>query len=273
MVLALLMSSTVWAQDDPDVEKKRDQIEQLSEQMKQLGRMIDSLSSEVEVEVEEAPETREEKIEIKIDRDDKENLTNMYSLVYLGPTFVIDNEASDAESPDFSAFRSWSGQLGFTFVTRFGPRSPLGIEYGLVYQFTELDNREDYIIDQNTDGLWEYAKDGNDYQQSELYAHNLTIPLAIRINDRDNDKFSVSLGGFAGLRLGGTQETKTEIDGEKFFTRQRTEFGLPDFNYGASFGIGGDHVQWYSTYQINSFFDSEEVYDWNVITTGIRLTF
>lgn len=275
MVMALFASSAVWAQDDPDMEKKRDQIEQLAEQMKQLGQLIDSLSNEVEVEVEDAPKANKEKIEINIDRDDKEHLTNMYSLVYLGPTFLLDNDASDAETPDFSPFRSWSGQLGFTFVTRFGPQSPVGLEYGLVYQFTELDNREDYIIEENNEGLWEYEKgeQEQEYKQSELYAHYLTIPLAIRFNDRNNDKFSVSIGGFAGLRLGGTQEIKTEVDDQKIFSRQRTDFGLPDFNYGLSFGIGGNHVQWYSTYQINSFFDSEEVYDWNVITSGVRLTF
>lgn len=273
MLLALLASSAVWAQDDPEIEKKKDQIEQLGEQMKQLGKLIDSLSNEIEGEVEEAPEVNEEKIEIKIDRDDKGKLTNMYSLVYLGPTFVIDNEVSDAEVPDFSAFRSWSGQLGFTFVTRFGPQSPVGIEYGMVYQFTELDNREDYTIAENSEGLWKYTMDGNDYKQSELYAHYLTIPLAIRFNDRNNDKFSVSIGGFAGLRLGGTQEVKFEDNDIKTFRRERTDFGLPDFNYGLSFGIGSNHVQWYSTYQMNNFFDSDEVYDWNVITTGLKLTF
>lgn len=273
MAMALLVCSAVRAQDDPDMEKKKDQIEQLSEQMKQLGQLIDSLSNEVEADVEEEVDVDQEKIEINIDRDDKGKLTNMYSLVYLGPTFVIDNEASDAEVPDFSAFRSWSGQLGFTFITRFGPQSPVGLEYGLVYQFTELDNREDYVISENGEGLWEYGKDGQDYKQSELYAHYLTIPLAIRFNDRNNDKFSVSIGGFAGLRLGGTQELKYEEDGSKIFERQRNDFGLPDFNYGLSFGIGGNHVQWYSTYQMNNFFDGDEVYDWNVVTTGLKLTF
>lgn len=273
MVMTLLASSTVWAQDDPEVDKKKDQIEQLAEQMKQLGQLIDSLSNEVDADVEEAPKVGKEKIEINIDRDDKQKLTYAYSLIYLGSTFIIDNDASDAETPDFSPLRSWSGQLGFTFVTRFGPQSPVGLEYGLVYQFTELDNREDYTISENPEGLWVYGKDGQDYKQSELYAHYLTIPLAIRFNDRNNDKFSVSIGGFAGLRLGGTQEVKFENDEGKIFRRQRTDFGLPDFNYGLSLGIGGNHVQWYSTYQINSFFDSEELYDWNVITSGVRLTF
>jgi hypothetical protein len=280
LFLSILSITPMMAQDEP--QSNKDKIEALGEEMKRIGELIDSLSENIESEVEQELEKEfekeglkweEDKLKIDLDRESSDKLTSFYSVVSLGSTFLFDDEVSEAETPDFKPFRSWSGQLGFSFLTRFGQSSNVGLEYGMVYRFTELDNRDDYLFVEVADDEYAYEKQSIELKQSELYSHYLTIPVSLRFNDRANDKFSVSVGGYAGLKLGGSQEIKTDIDGRKQKIKTRDDYGLSDFQYGLSLGIGGSSVQWYSTYELSNFFESKDTYKWNVATTGIRLMF
>ncbi len=278
VLVSFLLPLFAWSQDEPSDRERK--LEQLMDQIEQLESIVDSISEEIDIDFDfDDMDEDDKKFEwdndrVKIDLSNgRESLTKGSVIISLGPTFLLDDEVSDAITPDFKPFRSWSGQLGFGFLTRFGHQSTVGLEYGLVYRFVELENRDDMVLAENTNNLFEYIENDVSLDESELYSNYLTVPVALRFNDKNNSKFSVSIGGFVGLRLNGKQELKYENNGSKIKSRERNEFGLPDFNYGVSFGIGGESVQLYSTYELSNFFDSEDVYKWNVLTTGVRFAF
>lgn len=268
LLLVLFLVPQLYAQDEK--QELKEQMKQLKSQMKELSTILDSLE-DIDIEIDD-PEDKKNtwKFDFSNYRDPK--LTRSHFVFAIGPTFVIDDEISTAANPDPSPFRSWSGILGAEWQTRFGHQSNFGIEYGIVYRWTEIDNRNNYIyseIDAENE-TFAYIQNGQDYKQSELYGNYLAIPIALRINDKENERFAISIGGFAGIRIGGKQELKYEEDGKNRVSKTRNSLGLSDFNYGLTLGIGSPDWQWFTSYELNNFFESEETYKWNALMTGFK---
>ena len=182
-----------------------------------------------------------------------------------GPTFVTSNvEENGVYYPEFKPFSSWSNDLGVMWHTRLGGQeSKFNLFYGLLCLYINIETKEGRLeLDADDQPVYSEIVD---VKNTELNIHTLSIPLLFEYKS----KFSVAAGGFLAYRIGSSSEVDGKVNGNRYDTKLRADFGLNDLLYGVTAQIGAKRVRLYANYYLNNLFKEDSPYDFTVMNIGI----
>ncbi|QCR21939.1 outer membrane beta-barrel protein [Pontibacter sp. SGAir0037] len=240
----------------------------------------------VDVEVEEGGDTSRVKINFptRAERDstrakqkeDRYKATRFNFDMDLGLNALANNNDAQAV-PDLSTMGSRYVALNYHLLSQVGGRrSPFYIVSGLEFAFNN------YMFDGN---IW--PRDVNDVtsfermtdisiQKSKITSSSVNVPLMAMLKfkgNRGKDGFHIGVGGFGGYRLGAHSKVKYTEDGRNRKDKDRNNFNLTDFQYGATGVIGYNDLTLFAKYNANTLFKENRGPESNVVSFGFRLFF
>lgn len=224
------------------------------------------------LEVSISSDGEEEKEEKAQDR----TFSNFVFAVGFNNTF---NDGEFMEDPNYKFAASRYFEFGWQWSTRvFKETNFLRFRYGLALQFNGLKPKDNQYFVENGDQT-ELQDFTVSLDKSKLRMDNLIMPLHLEItNSKRKDTelpnftkpaFKLGLGGFVGLNLHNKQKLKYKEDGDRFKTKQSSDFNTNNFLYGLSGYIGWDGAQLYFQYNLNSVF-KDNLVDENNFQIGMR---
>ncbi|GAB3814513.1 outer membrane beta-barrel protein [Pontibacter rugosus] len=214
--------------------------------------------------------TKQERDSIKIADAEKD-----YKAVRFGFDMDLGFNAftETAELPDLKPWGSRYVSLNWRLNSQIGGRkSPFHIVSGLEFAFNNY-MFEDNIVVQEVDGVTQFTEmpDMN-FEKSKLTHSSVNVPLMAMLQfKRENGKdgFTLGAGPFVGYRLG--SHTKLKYNGDK--DKDRDNFNLSDFMYGAEGVIGYGSLNLFAKYNMNDLFEENKGPQTNVASFGFRLFF
>ncbi|MCF8237462.1 MAG: outer membrane beta-barrel protein [Saprospiraceae bacterium] len=218
------------------------------------------------------------KVKISLGDKEEKKRTNSYFLLNFGPTYMMEGTISDnVETPDFSPWKSWSGNFGLVFSTRIGGENSIAyVNYGLLWKYTYVEVSSDHRL---------VVEDGNPYyvppspyasslDKSEFSRHALVLPVQLRFAGSSKKSLNVMLGGYGGLRLYAFQDLEFKsMDGEDAELRLRNDYQTNMLMYGVSAAIGQRWWQLYADYELSNLFEDNPNYEYNMLNAGIQFFF
>ncbi len=254
--------------------------DKFEEKMEALGEALgDKYDDDDEAGVQIATDSSGNKVKITLGEKKDRKRTNSYFLFNFGPTYLIEGTigVGDANKPDFSPWKSWSGNMGVIFSTRIGGNSSVfNINYGLEFKFTSIEINSDHRLK---------VEDGNPFyvppspyastvSKSEFRRYSLVVPVQLRLAGSGENKLNVMLGGYGGLRLYGIQDLKFKsMDGEKAELHLKDDYQTNTFLYGVSAAIGQRWWQLYADYELSNLFEDNPNYEYNILNAGVQFFF
>lgn len=134
-------------------------------------------------------------------------------------------------------------------------------------------DRNRFVTD--TDGVTVFNVEQNrSFEKSKLTTSSINVPLIFKLKFREKngkDGFILSAGGFAGYRLGSHTKLKYQEEGRTIKDKERGNFNLEDFQYGANVSIGYRNVEIFGRYNLNELFKENRGPQINVISFGVRI--
>lgn len=209
-------------------------------------------------------------------KEDNYKSTRFNFDVDLGLNAVVNN--NDATPvPDLRTVASRYVSLNSHLISQVGGRrSPFYIVSGLELAFNN------YMFDKNWVALDEKdvtafsRMDEFSIDKSKITTSSLNVPLMTMLkfrNRRGKDGFHIGAGGFAGYRLGAHSKLKYSQDGNTRKEKDRSNFNLNDFQYGATGVVGYGNLTLFAKYNMNSLFKENRGPEANVASFGFRLFF
>jgi hypothetical protein len=257
--------------------------EEMREAMKEVEEAMDEIKDAFEgidndrVSIESPKDSNDTKISLKINKRKSGKRTKSYFLLNFGPTDAFDAKENEmVSSPEFSPWKSWSGNIGLMFSSRIGgPSSIFYVNYGVLWKYLYLetnDNLQLSIVDDNPQYIT--PLDGVTLSESEFSRHSLIVPLQLRFAGPSKKSLNVMLGGYGGLRLYAFQdlEYKTAI-GENAELRLRDEYKTNPWQYGVSAAVGQRWWQLYADYELSGLFENNPNNEYNVLNAGVQFFF
>lgn len=260
-------------EDDEDMQEAIIEIEEAIEEVKDAFEGIEN----DRVSIESPKDSNDTKISVKINKRKSGKRTKSYFLLNFGPTDAfngVDNET--VSSPEFSPWKSWSGNVGLMFSSRIGgPASIFYLNYGVLWKYLYLetnDNLQLSVVDEYPQYIT--PLDGVTLSESEFSRHSLIVPLQLRFAGPSKKSLNVMLGGYGGLRLYAFQdlEYKTAI-GENAELRLRDEYKTNPWQYGVSAAVGQRWWQLYADYELSGLFKENVNNEYNVLNAGVQFFF
>jgi hypothetical protein len=137
-----------------------------------------------------------------------------------------------------------------------------------------------YVTDVNTKTV-EFVPAWTDYpgvKKSMIVANYIDIPLEIRFSTNPEDpgrSFRASIGGRVGYLFDSFTKIKYKNEGETKKIKDKQNFNLNDFRYGAFVKIGGGNFSVFCHYNISPVFQKDrgpQKTEMNNLTVGISLS-
>lgn len=263
-----------------ELEEVREDMDEADEDMREAMKEIKDAFEGIEndrVRIEAPKDSNDTKISLKFNKRKSGKRTKSYFLLNFGPTDAfngIDNEM--VSSPEFSPWKSWSGNVGVMFSSRIGgPSSIFYLNYGVLWKYLYLETNNNLQLSV-VDDYPQYITplDGVILSESEFSRHSLIVPLQLRFAGPSKNSLNVMLGGYGGLRLYAFQdiEYKTAI-GENAELRLKNEYKTNPWQYGLSAAVGQRWWQLYADYELSNLFRENPNNEYNVLNAGIQFFF
>lgn len=183
-----------------------------------------------------------------------------------------------------SDFRYWGSHFyewGVSWNSRLLKNDNLlHLKYGMSLMYNNLrptDNRL-FVVDGNQTNLETSTVQLQDSRMRNVF---VTLPLHLEFdftkaksNDgkkvfRTHESVRFGIGGYAGFRVKSKQKTKYESNGNDISIKEKGDFNVNDFIYGASTYIGYKGTSLYLKYDLNPMFKDNAIKQ-NNISLGIR---
>lgn len=199
----------------------------------------------------------------------------------LGLNAIINQDGAattgSASVPDLRPLSSRYVSLNSHLLSQVGGRkSPFYIVSGLEFAFNNyMFDKNHVAIDENDITSFERITEYN-IDKSKITTSSVNVPLMAMLkfkNSRGKDGFHIGAGGFGGYRLGAHSKLKYDLNGNSRKEKDRSNFNLSDFQYGATGVIGYNNVTLLAKYNMNSLFKENRGPEANVASFGLRLFF
>ncbi|MCW3789263.1 WG repeat-containing protein [Plebeiibacterium sediminum] len=142
---------------------------------------------------------------------------------------------------------------------------------GLTFNNYRFDNP--YTLTKDDMGYLSYSVIDGNLDKTKLTTLYLTAPILfeLQFNSKNRDGFYISAGGIMGYKLKSHTKVVTKNDGEKSKDKDRGNFNLNDFRYGAQVRIGYRAINLYGTYYLSPMFDKNKAPELYPVSIGVSI--
>ncbi len=209
-------------------------------------------------------------------KEDNYKSTRFNFDVDLGLNAIINNDDATA-IPDLRTVASRYISFNSHLISQVGGRrSPFHIVSGLEFAFNNYMFEGNWVAEDENNTTTFSRMDNLSINKSKITTSSVNVPLMAMLkfkNNRGNDGFHIGAGGFAGYRLGAHSKLKYSQDGNTRKEKDRSNFNLSDFQYGATGVVGYRNLTLFAKYNLNSLFKEDRGPEANVASFGFRLFF
>ncbi|PHS07416.1 MAG: hypothetical protein COA88_08775 [Kordia sp.] len=190
-------------------------------------------------------------------------------------------EGKSLNDSDYKAGGSRFFELGFAWKTRvFKESNWLRFGYGVSLQYNSLKPKDNQYFVRNNDVTSLQVHPYN-LKKSKIRTTNLVVPISFEFGSSEKidkgdysifspfQKIKVTIGGYAGIRIGTIQKLKYKVNGEREKDKSRNHYNMNDFVYGVTAGIARNSVGLYVKYDLNPLFSSPNIKQ-NNISLGVK---
>jgi hypothetical protein len=197
--------------------------------------------------------------------------------------YLANGKFPDSENATFSVrpWGSWYFAASSIQRTRLGKK--FFLEWGVGVSWYTFKFQNDNIIMQKDDDGVHFVEDTNperDYTKSKLSASYLMASLVpvidfgdnnqrVRIWEGDESSFRIGLGPYIGYRVGSHSKVVYEEDGDREKDKERDNFYLNNFRYGARLQLGYRTTDVFFNYDLNELFSEGKGPKLNAFSFGI----
>jgi hypothetical protein len=144
------------------------------------------------------------------------------------------------------------------------------LEYGLEYANNSLNFSQNPIIIQGADRVSFMQPSGIQIERSRLSVTYLQVPLLIRNRFRKGFFKYISVGGYAGVRVGTNTILESNRPDREVY--EYTHYYVNNFRYGARVELGiRKFLSFYGQYDISTLFETNRGPKVNLVSFGIRI--
>ena len=152
-------------------------------------------------------------------------------------------------------------------------RGNVGFVTGLGLTFNNYRFDNPITLTKDDSGNLSYLDITGNLDKTKLTTLYLTAPILfeLQFNSKNRDGFYVSAGGIMGYKLKSHTKVVTKEDGEKSKDKDRGNFNLNDFRYGAQVRIGYRAINLYGTYYLSPMFDKNKAPELYPVSIGVSI--
>jgi hypothetical protein len=129
-------------------------------------------------------------------------------------------------------------------------RSPVSMEYGLSFNWSNFEFENNFRIDPNAD-VFTTFDDGIFYNKNRLKTTFLEMPVQLVFAKKPDSNRYLSLGVYGGMLIDSRQKLKSEVFGKENI---RSSFQLNKFRYGLTGHVNMGPVGFYAQYSLVNLF-------------------
>jgi len=190
-------------------------------------------------------------------------------------------EGKSLNDSDYKAGGSRFFELGFAWKTRvFKESNWLRFGYGVSLQYNSLKPKDNQYFVRDND-ITSLQVHPYNLKKSKIRTTNLVVPISFEFGSSEKidkgdysifspyQKFKVTIGAYAGIRIGTIQKLKYNADGDREKDKTRNHYNMNDFVYGVTAGIARNGVGLYMKYDLNPLFSSPNT-EQNNISLGVK---
>ena len=222
------------------------------------------------------------------DIEDQEECNN-FDPHFAGITLGINNFMNKNQSMNFTddeevfklnTSRSWYisfniFDLGIPFNKSSG-RNTIGLGTGLGMEWHNYHFDNEITLDK-IDGqiVGKPNFDNKNFDKNKLTVSYLTVPLFFEMqfpsSKEYDERFFISFGGFAGVKLFSYTNQKYTLDGKDEKEKKASDYYLNPFKYGVSARIGYRFLDIFANYNLSTLFEKNKAPELYPFTIGIAL--
>ncbi|WPP50575.1 hypothetical protein [Catalinimonas niigatensis] len=252
----------------------------LEDKVERLEKEIDRLSESMQ-------EKRNEEKEVRFNKKSGQGTNSTFTIEF-GLNNYLSNGTFPSDDNELYAVNpivSWYVALGSMNSTHIA--GPLSLDWGAnVSWYNFKFENERTRIEKLDDGLLFYEDPTPDISpvKSKLvvpYLNVSMVPMFIfgkrRSSDwepfsyHENDGFRIGLGAYAGYRVGSRTKFVVKDDGDRRRVKDKTNFYLNNWRYGARLQVGFRGVDLFANYDLNELFVEDKGPQLNAFSFGIIL--
>ncbi len=173
-------------------------------------------------------------------------------------------------APQIKPWGSWIVGINYQHQYKLGKNFSLNPSLGVNWYNFKFEDR-DLIALRSPEGIvFDQFEDGSGIK-SKITSSYLNLSFIPTFHS-NNGKFSLGVGPFAGLRLGGRGKFVFEDEaGSRNKTFQRANMFANEFRYGARLALGVGNTNFFFNYDLNEYFEKDKGPRVNAISFGIVL--
>lgn len=151
----------------------------------------------------------------------------------------------------------------------------LGITTGLGFQWNRYALKNNLDVASIGDTVYGVDNTNIHYTKNTLSSVYLQAPLLLQINTHKNpsESWTISAGIVGGIRIGGMQKTKWELDGNRKKNKSKDDFNFSPFQASLMALIGYGNWNLYMTYNLTDVFNEGSALSLRGVNAGILLSF
>lgn len=151
----------------------------------------------------------------------------------------------------------------------------LGVTTGLGFQWNRYALKNNVDITSSNDTIFGVENATKNYTKNTLSSVYLQAPLLLQINtNKDpNESWTISAGVVGGIRIGGMQKTKWEVEGNNNKNKTKDDFNFSPFSASLMALIGYGDWNLYMTYNLTDVFNEGSALSLRGVNAGILLSF
>lgn len=151
----------------------------------------------------------------------------------------------------------------------------LGVTTGLGFQWNRYALKNNVDITSSNDTIFGVENATKNYTKNTLSSVYLQAPLLLQINtNKDpNESWTISAGVVGGIRIGGMQKTKWEVEGNNNKNKTKDDFNFCPFSASLMALIGYGDWNLYMTYNLTDVFNEGSALSLRGVNAGILLSF
>jgi len=194
--------------------------------------------------------------------------------------FGFNQPFNKPDSFDVNFWGSRTFNVYYQYDLRIG-KSKFSVHPGIGVSLERYKLGNDYTLTLNSEGTTTLTPGSDSYpgvDKSMIVTNYIDVPLEIRFSTNPNDpgrSFRASIGGRAGYLYDSFTKVKYRQDGETKKIKDKQNFNLNDFRYGAFVKIGAGNLSLFGYYNFSPLFKDDrgpEQTDMNNFTVGISLS-
>jgi hypothetical protein len=249
----------------------------------------DSLSNEIEQEVESAMQELEKELE-GLEKELKEDVKKeeidyndfaFISGIEMKSNMLINSSNTFKTIDGYEFLETDPGKsisISLMLLEKYIPISKqhIGLVTGLGFDFTSFSFTNDMRLSRSGESVVASIDSTKSYSKNKLKVGYVKVPLLLQfLTGKSPEKsFHIAIGGYGVIRMGkGKLKLEYSQDGNNHNDTSKKDFNLNSLNYGLEARVGYGKKALFATYALSSLFNNEANVELYPVSAGIALAF